>query len=832
MGQINYFVPGKTVKAGRFLAHYVQPMPVGVATAYLEACTSPGQIVLDPFCQSPTLVTEVAATERKVIAVNFNPVLALLVRGQLSLPEPRELDAATTRLGDSLKLGVPLRDHLDGLYATSCPQCSQTMIADHFLWEREADEPVEKGYRCQACGNEGQAPVRPGELETLGRIERRGFHYHYLLNRLAPSDDEGRKVGQKLLDLYTPRNLYALANLLIKIETLFADSPLQETLKLLLLACLDSCSSLYASPQAWLRPRRLRPPPRFVERNVWRAFEEARVQLSQPSLSPVVHLATGVSQITSPDLLSLSETDGRLPNALVEPLSVRRLSQLLPEDSISLIITSLLRLDPVFWSLSYLWSGWLFGREEAAALRPLLKRKKTDWDWYQRAMSLTLRALRRALQARGRLVLVFTTERPAFVEALFTSASLSGFGPEGVSCQSGEVPAGTMGSYRLSFAKEEEPMATFPPEDETNLAIELQREASTAMQDVLLQRGEPLTYEWLHLAAYQCLSAKGYLRRATAVSSEKDFSPLDFVSRQVETVLEGVEGGAIVRWEEVEEGEGWPQLWWLREPGEAKPPLSDQVEEAVCEILCEKPTLSAEALAAAVYSRFPGLLTPEAELIETCLKSYAHEIGSGHWQLRPEDQPENRERQRGQGVVNLVKLGQRLGYGVGLSRAWCERSWGGGTLLDLLRNEDPGVEPLSPFDVLWHEDKGVRHAFILLSMAALGFIPRHKDGMSFDHPFDPSAALRAGFAQGGAHGKREGINRYLVIPEERGDLASFKLGRSPWLHQAMVSGRWQFIKYGHLNQLVSAAEIGRHDLKKIVGLSPIIEQDEAQIPLF
>ncbi len=801
MGQINYFVPGKTVETERFLTHYVQSMPVGVATAYLEAYTSPGQIVLDPFCQSPTLVTEVATTGRKVIAANFNPVLALLMRGQQSLPEPRELDAATTRLGDSMKLGVPLREHLDGLYATSCPQCHRTTIADHFLWDRETGEPVEKGYRCQACGSEGQTPVEPGERETLNRIERQGFHYHYVLDRLAPPGDEGRKAGQKLLDLYTPRNLYALTNLLIKIETLFADSPLQETLKLLLLACLDSCSSLYASPQAWLRPRRLHPPPRFVERNVWRAFEEARVQLSQLPSSPAVHLATGVSQITSPDLLSLSETDGRPSNALIAPLTVRRLSQVLPEESISLIITAPPRLDPVFWSLSYLWSGWLFGREEAAALRPLLKRKKTDWDWYQRAMSSTLRALRRALQARGRLVLVFATEGPAFVEALFMAASLAGFEPEGISCQPGEVPAGTMGDYRLSFAKGEEPMAALPPEDEANLAIELQREASVAMQDALRQRGEPLTYEWLHLAAYRHLSAKSYLCRAMAVS------PLDFVSRQVETVLEGVESGAIVRWEEAEE-ESWPQLWWLREPGEASPPLSDRVEEAVWKVLCEKPTLSAEALAAAIYPRFPGLLTPKAELIEACLKSYAQEIAPDHWQLRPEDQPENREGQRRQGVVNLVKLGQRLGYGVGLNRAWHKRPWEGGTLMDLLRNEDPGVEPFSPFDVLWHEDKEAQHAFVLLNMAALGLIPWHKDDMG------------------------EGINRYLVLPGERGDLASFKLDRSPWLRQAMVTGHWQFIKYRHLSQLVSATEVDRHDLKKIVGLRPIIEQDEAQIPLF
>ncbi len=802
MGQINYFVPGKRVEAERFLAHYVQPMPVGVATAYLEAYTSPGQIVLNPFCQSPTFVTEVAATGRKVIAANFNPVLALLVRGQLSLPEPRELDAATTRLGDSLKLGVPLREHLDGLYVTNCSQCHQTTIADYFLWDREVSEPVEQGYHCRACGSEGQAPVEAGERETSGRIEKRGFHYYYVLDRLAPPRDEGRRIGQKLLDLYTPRNLYALTNLLIKIETLFTDSPLQETLKLLLLACLDSCSSLYASPQAWLRPRRLHPPRRFVERNVWRAFEEARVQLSQLSPSPAVHLATGVSQITSPDLLSLSETDGQPPNALVEPLTVRRLSQVLPEDSVSLIITAPPRLDPVFWSLSYLWSGWLFGREEAVVLRPLLKRKKTDWDWYQRAMGSTLQALRRALQAQGRLVLVFATEGPAYVEALFMAASLAGFELEGTSCQPGEVPVGTMGYYRLSFAKGEEPLAALPPEDEASLAIELQREASTAMQDVLRQRGEPLTYEWLHLAAYRHLSAKGYLRRAIAMS------PFDFVSRQVETVLEGVEGGAIVRWEEAEEGEGWPQLWWLREPGEVSPPLSDRVEEAVWEVLCEKPTLSAETLEGAIYPRFPGLLTPEAELIEACLKSYVQEIAAGHWQLRPEDQPENRERQRGQGVAHLVKLGQRLGYGIGLSRAWRKQSWEGGTLMDLLRNEDPDVEPPSPFDVLWHEDKEVRHAFVLLSMAALGLVPWHKDDMG------------------------EGIKRYLVIPEERGDLMSFKLDRSPWLRQAVVTGHWQFIKYRHLSQLASAAEIDRHDLKKIVGLRPIIEQNEAQMPLF
>lgn len=794
--EITYFVPGKA-EAGRLLAHYIQPMPAGVATVYLQAYTSPGQIVLDPFCQSPTLVAEVVGAGRKIIAVNFNLILAWLVRGQLSWPEPQELDAAITRLGDSLKLEVPLREHLDNLYVTSCPQCHRPTIADYFLWDRELGAPIEKGYRCPACGSTGQAPVEPGEREALSRLEKRGFHYHYVLDRLAPPGDEGRKIGQKLLDLYTPRNLYALTNLLIKIETLFANSPLQVPLKLLLLDCLDSCSSLYALPQVQIRPRRLHPPLRFVERNVWRAFEEARVQLSQRPPAPAVHLATDVTQ-----LMALSETGNRLPNALVAPLTVRRLSQVLPPGSVSLLITTPPRLDPVFWSLSYLWSGWLFGREEAAALSPLLKRKKPDWDWYQRAMSSTWRALRRTLQPEGRLVLVFAGEEPAFVEALFMAASLAGFELEGASCQP-EVSAEAMASYQLSFRKGQEPLAVLPPEDEANLALELQREASLAMQEVLRQRGEPLAYEWLHLAAYRHLSAKGYLRRAMAVSSA------DFVSRQVETVLEETERGAIVRWEKGEEGEAKPQRWWLRTPDEVSPPLNDRVERAVWEALCEKPTLSAEALAAAIYPRFPGLLTPEKGLVEACLRSYALEIGPDHWQLRSEDRPENREKQRSQGVADLVRLGQRLGYGIGLSRIWRERLQEGGTLISLLRSEDLGVEPPSPFDVLWYEDKEVRHAFVLLSMAALGLIPWYREDVM-----------------------EEGVNRYLVIPSERSDLAQFKLDRSPWLRQAVVTGRWQFIKYRHLNRLASATEVDRHDLKKIVGLRPLIEQDQAQIPLF
>lgn len=76
------------------------------------------------------------------------------------------------------------------------------------------------------------------------------------------------------------------------------------------------------------------------------------------------------------------------------------------------------------------------------------------------------------------------------------------------------------------------------------------------------------------------------------------------------------------------------------------------------------------------------------------------------------------------------------------------------------------------------------------------------------------------------------IYRYLVIPAERAPLVDFKLRRNPLLRKAMTDGHWQIVKYCHLAWLVEAEEIDHHDLKKIIGLEPIIEQAEAQIPLF
>ncbi len=72
----------------------------------------------------------------------------------------------------------------------------------------------------------------------------------------------------------------------------------------------------------------------------------------------------------------------------------------------------------------------------------------------------------------------------------------------------------------------------------------------------------------------------------------------------------------------------------------------------------------------------------------------------------------------------------------------------------------------------------------------------------------------------------------MVIPAARTGLWQHKLETHPWLAQTIKGGGWTFIKLEHLRSLAAKKVLTRHDLKAIVGLVPLIESGEGQLPLF
>ena len=185
MKQIEYFVPGIASEDDGIISRLRWQIPSGVARAYAEAYTDPGDAILVPYCQGSPVVRDVLASERRVLALNFDPILVLVTETALNPPPARDLDVAVARLGDVLKQGVPLRRYLEDLYTTTCPACLRPAVADAFVWDREQDAPVAKSLHCPACNWEGRTGVEEDDRARLADIPVRGMHYHYVLDRVT-----------------------------------------------------------------------------------------------------------------------------------------------------------------------------------------------------------------------------------------------------------------------------------------------------------------------------------------------------------------------------------------------------------------------------------------------------------------------------------------------------------------------------------------------------------------------------------------------------------------------------------------------------------------------
>lgn len=649
MKRIEHFVPGVGGEQQGIASHLRWPIPAGVAEAYVMAYTEPGEWVLVPYCQGPVAIREILSAGRKALAVNFDPLLVLLARTELVLPAVRDLNGALAHLGDSSKQGVPLRRYLVDLYATVCPACARPAVADYFIWDKEQGQPIAKVLRCRVCGWDGQTAMEPEDWELLEQVPTQGMHYHYVLDRVSPPQQSGvrRARLEFLLELYSPRNLYALAELALKIESLFPEGPLQQALKTMLLDCLDRCSSLSPLPGSRARRRGLSRPGRFMERNVWVAFEEAAARLQAQAGEPV----TGLADTLTAFLRSDGESVGFLGEGLV-----RDLARALPPRELGLILTSPPLLDSAVWSLSYLWAAWLFGANAAAPLRPLLRQRTPDPTWYSRVMAGSLGALGGLLRDEGRLVLILSGQRRAVAEALVLAASQARLG---VTCL---VQRGN--DYRLELAP------AFPQTFallDGALEEQIRGVSVEAAIDTIRARGEPVPRSVLHSALLHRLARRGLLTRASEPGAAEP-SPLDLVAEQMAAALEDP---VFVRLAAADSRE---ELWWLIEPGDVAPPLCDRVEAVAYQVLQNALALSEADFAARVCAEFPGSLTPDADLVTACLQAYGQEPTPGYWQLRREDLPDVRQAEQQTVVESLLALGRRLGYRVGV-RAPFDAAW-------------------------------------------------------------------------------------------------------------------------------------------------------------
>lgn len=649
-----WFFPGESQAPEGPLARYRPPAPAGAAAHFVRALTQPGTLVLDLFCQGPAFLREAVLAGRRAVGASANPVGLLVASLELE-PTPPDLRAALTRLGDTLKetpgrRPVPLYRHILSFYRSRCPTCGAEGTAEWFAWDREARVPFSKAVRCPRCGPSQEGPTDEEDLVLARRFEPRGLAYHYLLDRAAPLGQPFRERAGELVDLYTPRNLAALMDVLLRLEGMTAERPVRAALQGLLLETMDRATGLDPYGEARPRPRVLRLPGRFLERNVWFLLEEELERRLGRVPPPPVRRASSLQELLS----------GPTPAYFLLPAAARELPRHLPPGSVSLILADPPRPDGVFWALSALWANWLWDTPVSRALRPLLGRRRFEWDWHQEALQAALAAVAPLLAPDGHLVVLFAEPSEDLVAAVCQAATAAGYELVGWGA-SPEV--GPQLVWRRG--KEAAPPAALDAVPQT---------AAEALRNCLRHRAEPSPRFVLHTAVYAELAQR------------RLWGPFGTVAQAVR------EGWDRLDLEVLDEDLLWaPSL--EGEPG-PEPPLADRVEERVWALLAEGSPWETEALMAALYGELNGPLTPDPSLVHLCLRSYGETDGRT-WRLREEDAPDRRWEEVEALRKDLEALGRRLRFRVARGRGW---------------------------DVRWREKGRDVYLFRFSPTAALGFL--------------------------------------------------------------------------------------------------------------
>ncbi len=406
---------------------------------------------------------------------------------------------------------------------------------------------------------------------------------------------------------------------------------------LILVAC-DAGNTLWDHPAERPRPKQLNIPNQFREHNLWNQLEGGLAQWTETG--------SGVPMETRPDEIpaegGVCIFEGRLQDLDDE------IKKQLP---IQAVIGSLPRPNQAFWTLSALWSGWLWGRDAVEPYKRALRRRRYDWAWNATALNAVFTHLFDWLQPGTPVFGLLSEPEPSALTSALTAASAAGFDLKSLALRTQHDPVQLLWTCADHLRRQ--------PRN-ANL-----QEVSEAIHSHLSERGEPASYLHVHAAGLIALATSRALRQ----NNQEFDEALRGTQTLIQTALE--EDRRFVHFssgESVDTG-----LWGLAPEPSAAPlkngsrqepasdSLSDRVEIAVVTFLQKNPESIFLDIEQDLYPRFPGLLTPSKAMIYSVLSSYA-EKESAEWTLRAEDVASARRNELKDIAGMIEAIGRRLEY--------------------------------------------------------------------------------------------------------------------------------------------------------------------------
>lgn len=786
------FTPIETTPLPRPLHRFGSAFPQGVADTFVNAYAPERGVILDPLAHPWSAADASERAQRRGVARSRDP-LGEWARGVIaSAPSADEILAALERVAESALIGTPHRVAMRELYGSRCATCRAPVVVEAFLWDRDAPIPSKKAFRCGVCARDGRALLIEAadaeDEQRTRRLEPRGMSYWQFVERFG-QEAAAQALGESAAALYTPRNVTAVMATLRAVETA-AEGPAQAILKLCLLEAVVSGSRLNAvaghgSPLRIEKGRARRGhAAQTREVNVWLEYERTVREL-------VSWLAQQPARTRNVVAFEQGDADLVLCQAPVE-------------DGLG--------------GWSSVASALLLG---AKTLRPVEmgEGRLASRERLLRQLRAALIDGHRASKAGAAAVVYVPHADTATLAATVLAGAGAGYRLRTILYQRDALPGayGTGAAAATCDFDRDVPLLRDQTSADGGAIEEAMRDG---VRDAFLARGEPIREDLAAVAALQALSAEALLV-PLALARAGGVSELELFLDHFRSALADGKRSGLVKVALSTESE---DVAYQVPDAHENAPLDDRVEWAVWGVLSAAREIDTRSLLKRTYALFRGIETPDREVIERCIASYAVQAEDGRWRLGEADALVARQASQAQVVSELVDAGHRLGFKVHVGRDLQRRAMPashadrGRTLVELMtdaeRMSGPArtvrgpAEALEFVDCVWYE----RGRMVFLWQVEW-----------------TSRIHRSVVSLGEAIPDDERVFRFIALADERATLLQEKLDRAPVLADIVRRRGWRFVKWTPLRRFLGDGEAGLDGLEAVLGLEPAVEQTGHQL---